>query len=157
MYCPNCATPAISHQKFCRQCGQDLNMVAQVLKGQSVIEAWNRPTALWGLILCITGTTVGAVLKILNKEGIHPGGALVPYLLALAVAIAISGMGLLVYAFLPAMRTQHLSQTATPTGKPANTQPDLLTEPPATITEPTTELFEEEARLTTSTATPHNH
>jgi hypothetical protein len=157
MYCPNCATPAINHQKFCRQCGQDLNMVAQVLKGQSVIEAWNRPTGLWGLILCITGTTVGAVLKILNKEGIHLGGALGPYLLALAVVMAISGMGLLAYAFLPAMRTQHLSQTPMPTGKPANTQPDLLAEPPATITESTTELFEEETRLAAPVATPHNH
>jgi hypothetical protein len=146
MYCPNCATQADSKQKFCRQCGQDLNMVEQVLKGQTVVAAWNRAAALWGLTSCITGTVLGCIMKVLSKEGIHLGGAFMPYVMAAAVVMAIGGMGLMIYAFLPAMKVQHLSKPTGAMGKLTDTQPDLLAAAPATIMEHTTRIFEEEAR-----------
>lgn len=147
MYCPNCATQADSKQKFCRQCGQDLNMVEQVLKGQTVVAAWNRAAAIWGLTSCITGTVLGCVMKVLGKEGIHLGGSLMPYILAAAVVMAVGGMGLMMYAFLPAMKVQRLTQPTGATGKFGCTQPDLLAEAPATITEHTTKIFEEKAHI----------
>jgi len=147
MYCPTCATPAIKDQKYCRQCGQDLNMVAQVVKGQSVVEAWNRAAALWGMTLFIGGTAAGSVIKVLNKEGIHIAGAMTPYLLALILLLIFGGLGMLVYAFVPGMKVRHLSRPTDRPAKPADTQPDLLAEAPATITEHTTEILEKEPRL----------
>ena len=147
MYCPNCATPADKGQKYCRQCGQDLHMVAQAIKGQSVIKAWNHSMALWGMTLFIGGTALGSIIKVLNKEGIHIAGAMTPYLLALLLLLIFSGLGMLIYAFLPAMQVQRLSRSTERPAPRANTQPDLLAEVPATITEHTTELLEEESRL----------
>ena len=147
MYCPNCATPAIKDQKYCRQCGQDLNMVAQVIKGQSAIEAWNRAAALWGMTLFIGGAAAGSVIKVLGKEGIRPVGEFTPYLQALILLLVFAGLGMLVYAFLPAMKVRHLSRPTDRPAKPADTQPDLLAEAPATVTEHTTEILEKESRL----------
>ena len=62
MYCPNCATLADQDQKYCRQCGQDLHMVAQAIKGQSVVTAWNRAAVLWGMVLFIGGTALGSII-----------------------------------------------------------------------------------------------
>src|SRR5215831_18721732 len=34
MYCPNCAAQIEETQKYCRSCGNDVNLVSQALKGQ---------------------------------------------------------------------------------------------------------------------------
>ena len=114
-------------------------MVAQVLKGLQVVEAWNRSSALWGLTMCITGTIIGCVLKILSKSGIAPGFG--PYLSAIAVAVAVAGMGLMAYAFLPAVRVRHLTPQSGEPSAPAATQRELPAVPLDMVTEQTTELL----------------
>jgi hypothetical protein len=146
MYCPNCATQADSKQKFCRQCGQDLNMVEQVLKGQKAVKAGNRAAAISGLALCLSGAALVSVLNVLSEKGINLGGAFMPYLMAAAVVMAIGGLGAMMYAFIPAMNIQRLSSPVSTTGKLSHTQPDLLTDAPPTITEHTTKILEEENR-----------
>ena len=152
MYCPNCAMEADSNQKFCRQCGQDLNKVEQVLKGRTVVKAGNRATAIWGLTLCLGGAALVSVLNVLSEKGIHPGSFL-PYMMAAAIVMAIAGLGLMMYAFIPAMNIQRLSPPVNATGKLSHTQPDLLTEAPPTITEHTTRILQEEDRPAHSQST----
>jgi hypothetical protein len=63
--------------------------------------------------------------------------------MAIAVAFAVIGLGVCGYAFLPATRVRHLSTPPMGTLS-ANTQPNLLAQPPLSVADHTTELFEED-------------
>src|SRR5436309_6874713 len=105
MYCPTCSSEASTEQKFCRSCGMELQAVAELIRDQTPIikpkspeqpnfEARQRAMLISGLIITFGAAAVGASLKILGKENIHPVGELTPYVSVIAVVAAIFGMGL---------------------------------------------------------------
>ena len=155
MYCPNCSSEASTEQKFCRSCGTELQAVAELMRVQTpmvrpetsqepTLEARQRAMLIWGLIITLGAAAVGASLKILGKENIHPAGEFTPYVYVSAVMAAIFGMGLMCYPFLqqtwrkPGSR-KPLLQKPEPTIKP---RPALLSEEHPSVTEFTTEFLE---------------
>jgi len=99
---------------------------------------------IWGLIMTFGAAAVGASLKILGKESIHPAGEFTPYLSVIAVVAAIFGMGLMCYPFLQLTRSKPKSrkpllQKPEPTIK---VRPALLSEEHPSVTEFTTEFLE---------------
>jgi len=170
MYCPNCSSEASTEQKFCRSCGMELQAVADLIRDQSpmvkpqsseqpTFEARQRAMLIWGLIITFGAAAVGASLKILGKENIHPAGEFTPYVSVIAVVAAIFGMGLMCYPFLqqtwgkPGSRKPPLQKTE-PTIK---LRPALLSEEPPSVTEFTTEFLEaSEARAKAPDTAPQN-
>jgi len=157
MYCPNCSMEASTDQKFCRACGMELQAVADLVAGQAGIakpdnatggtfQTRHRAMIIWGFILTFGAAGIGAGLKILGKENIHPAGELTPYISVIAVLLAFFGMGLMSYPFLQMMspgRRSRSSRAATPNSEPTvKLKPELLTELPPSVTDLTTELLD---------------
>ena len=170
MYCPNCSSEASTEQKFCRSCGMELQAVADLIRDQSpmvrpetsqepTVEARQRALLIWGLIITFGAAAVGASLKILGKEGIHPAGEFTPYLSVIAVVAAIFGMGLMCYPFLQQTWGKPSSRKL-PSPKPEPTiklRPALLSEEHPSVTEFTTEFLEaSEARAKAPDTAPQN-
>jgi hypothetical protein len=160
MYCPNCSTEATTEQKFCRTCGMELHAVAELISEQSptvkplsqqntTLAARQRAMLIWGFIITFGAAGVGASLKILAKDGIHPAGEFTPYVNVIAVLAAFFGMGLMCYPFLQMMPRNTRSRRPAPT--PQSTiklTPVLLAEEQPSVTEQTTEFLEaSKARL----------
>jgi len=166
MYCPNCSTEASTDQKFCRTCGMELHAVAELVSSQSStarpesparggFQTRRRAMIIWGLILTFGSVGVGSALKILGKENIHPAGEFTPYVSVIFLLLAFVGMVLMSYPFLlmSSGRKYSASTKAEPTAK---LQPDLLTEQPSSVTEGTTEFFEDsEAPVKARNTAPH--
>jgi hypothetical protein len=170
MYCPNCSTEASTEQKFCRSCGMELQAVADLIRDQSpmvkpkshqkpTFEARQRAMLIWGFIITFGAAAVGASLKILAKESIHPAGEFTPYVSVLAVVAAIFGMGLMCYPFLQMMSDNARSRRP-PLPKPQPTiklRSVLLPEEQPSVTDQTTEFLEEiEARINVRDTAPQN-
>ena len=152
MYCPNCSREAPADQKFCRACGMELQAVAELVSGQShltirepakqnAFQVQQRAMLVWGFVITFGAAAVGASIKLLGKEGIHPIGEYTPFVSVLALLAAFVGMGMMCYPFLQAMSPgarakQRRSTKTQPTAR-------LLNEEPSSITEHATELFEE--------------
>src|SRR6185295_1966954 len=92
-------------------CGMELEPVAQLIKEQTSMvkpedlprqgfQARQRLMLVWGLIIMFSGVAVGASLKVLGRENIHPAGELTPYLSVVGILAAFVGMALLCYPFL---------------------------------------------------------
>ena len=133
----------------------ELQAVAGLIKDQSPMvqperarESTVRLKAMvsWGLIMTFGAVAVGASLKILGKENIHPFGEFTPYVSVLAVIAAIFGMGLMCYPLL--QQTWTNPKTRKPAlQKPASTIKLLSDEQPS-VTEQTTEFLQaSEARV----------
>src|SRR6266705_3137267 len=155
MYCPNCSAEASTAQKFCRSCGMELQSVAELINDQTPIvkpvssgepgvHARQRAMLIWGLIITFGAAAVGASLKILGKEGIHPAGEFTPYLSVIAVLAAIFGMGLMCYPFLQQTWGKPISRKPPlPKSEPTiKLRPALLSEEHPSVTESTTEFLE---------------
>ena len=170
MYCPNCSTEASIEQKFCRSCGMELLSVAQLIRdqtpmvkhdnsGEAVFRARQRLMLIWGFIITFGAAAVGASLKILGKESIHPAGDLTPYVSVIAVLSAFLGMALMCYPLLQMMSGKHRSsKLALPESEPTiKLKPALLPEQPSSVTEQTTELLEASAaRIEVRDTAPQN-
>ena len=164
MYCPNCSAEASTEQKFCRSCGMELQAVAGLIKDQSPMVQPERAQkaaadfkamVIWGFIIMFGAVAVGASLKILSKDNIHPLGEFTPYVSVIALIAAIFGMGLLCYPFLAQ------AWVKPPPRKPALDKPKptikLLPEEQPSVTEQTTEFVEgSEARLNVRVTGPQN-
>ena len=164
MYCPNCSAEASTEQKFCRSCGMELEPVAALINEQSpMVQSKSdrgsivrlKAMVTWGLIITFGAAAVGASLKILGKENIHPFGEFTPYVSVVAVIAAILGMGLLCYPFLQQMWIKSKSR------KPALKKPPLtiklLPDEQPSVTEQTTEFLQaSEARVEARVTGPQN-
>ena len=170
MYCPNCSTEASAEQKFCRSCGMELQAVSELIRDQSpmvkshshqerTFAARQRAMLIWGFIITFGAAGVGASLKILAKESIHPAGEFTPYVTVIAVLAAFFGMGLMCYPFLQ-MNSGNTSSRRRPLPMSEPTiklRPVLLPEEQPTVTEQTTELLEaSEARINVRDTAPQN-
>jgi hypothetical protein len=170
MYCPNCSSEASTEQKFCRSCGMELQAVADLIRDQSpmvkpespqqpTLESRQRAMLIWGLVTTLGAAAVGASLKILGREGIHPAGEFTPYVSVIAVVAAIFGMGLMCYPFLQQTWSKPSSRKpALPKPEPTmRLRPALLSEEQPSITEQTTEFLEaSEARAKAPDTAPQN-
>lgn len=170
MYCPNCSTEASADQKFCRSCGMELRAVADLIRDQSpmvqpqgrqetTLAARQRAMLIWGFIITFGAAGVGASLKILAKESIHPAGEFTPYVSVIALLAALFGMALMCYPFLQMMSDNARSRRP-PLPKPDTTNklsPVLLSAEQPSITEQTTEFLEaSEARINVRDTAPQN-
>ena len=170
MYCPNCSTEASTEQKFCRSCGMELQAVSELIRDQSpmvkprshqepTFAARQRAMLIWGFIITFGAAGVGASLKILGKENIHPLGEFTPYVSVIAVVAAIFGMGLMCYPYLQQTWSKPSSRKpALPKVEPTiKLRPVLLPEEQPSVTEETTELLEaSEARINVRDTAPQN-
>ena len=146
MHCPKCGTEAAGAPKFCRVCGQNLSTVSALLSGQTVIDLWKRRSMIGGVSLVIGGAALGAVLKVLAKQGINPAGEITPYLLALSILISLAGMGWMMLSAVGGIRPPSLpSHTSPEIANTAKMKLDLLPEEMTGVTDRTTALFEREA------------
>jgi len=102
---------------------------------------------------------VGASLKILAKESIHPAGEFTPYVTVIAVLAAFFGMGLMCYPFLQTMSSNTRSRRP-PLPKPQSTiklSPVLLPEEQPSVTEQTTGFLEaSQAQINVRDTAPQN-
>ncbi|HTF37750.1 MAG TPA: hypothetical protein VK651_05540 [Blastocatellia bacterium] len=126
---------------------------------EPTLQARQRAMLIWGLIMTFGAAAVGASLKILGKEGIHPAGEFTPYLSVIAVVAAIFGMGLMCYPFLQQTWGKPISRKP-PLPEPDPTiklRPALLSEEHPSVTEFTTEFLEaSEARAKAPDTAPQN-
>ena len=98
----------------------------------------------WGTAVMFGGAGLGAVLRVLGRQGIHPAGEFTPYVEALAVVMAIGGMFLVVYAMMYATRAGlGTKKEKPPKAEPTSELPqNRLPEPVSSVTEQTTDLLE---------------
>ena len=157
MNCPKCGLQTLPDQKFCRSCGDSLQMITQPLAEQATVSDLERTPAtsfkegkrrasglmLWGFIIMFIGVAIGIIGKKLMHEEVVTGvGALV----------AVAGMFLTVYPYLLPSPRQRFDSDPSP-------QPGILIQPQPgkylpqeskidyvpSITERTTNLLESSA------------
>ncbi|MEP7339147.1 MAG: zinc-ribbon domain-containing protein [Acidobacteriota bacterium] len=164
MYCPKCATLLSDEQKFCRDCGFDLQIVSRALAHQSQEEAPDQPESAdskplksrrtkmeWrGLLMLFSALMVGCLIPI--GMGLFPNWAGLNQLIMVLGGVAgfslFSGILLLVYSdYLP--KTQGAKEpfrvtllSPPPKSVPTNQLPPAgQSEPVASVTESTTGLL----------------
>src|SRR6185295_8636928 len=82
---------------------------------------------------------LGAVLKVLAKQGINPAGEITPYLLALSILISLAGMGWMMLSAVGRIRPPSLpSHTSPEIANTAKMKLDLLPEEMTGVTDRTT-------------------
>jgi len=148
----------------------ELQAVAELIRDQTPIikpkspeqpnfEARQRAMLISGLIITFGAAAVGASLKILGKENIHPVGELTPYVSVIAVVAAIFGMGLMCYPFFqPRLGKPGSREPALPKPEPTiKLRPALLSEEHPSVTEFTTDFLEaSEAQAKAPDTAPQN-
>jgi hypothetical protein len=98
----------------------------------------------WGTATMFGGAGLGAVLRVLGRQGVRPAGEFTPYLEALAVLIALGGMFFITYAYFYATTTSRRAPKA-PSPKTEHTSEmprNRLPEPVLSVTDRTTEILE---------------
>jgi hypothetical protein len=169
MYCPSCGTPAPTDQKFCRSCGLNLQIHAQMLAGQPpVTEPDKTPVEeleglhhrrrrmqFWGYVTSIGGMAVTMLSALVYAVVKEEAGMMEPITaLVLGSLIGIGILTLFVGFFLRGYSIHFFSSkasgtrwspelTARPQSQPTT---KLLTErqpnPVPSVTEHTTDLLE---------------
>ena len=143
MNCPKCGLPAAPEQKFCRSCGESLQMITQRLHNPIAIytrEETDRPNrlVLWGLLIMFLGASIGVVGKKLMHEDV---------VTVIGVLVAFAGMFLSVYPYvLPPTRGKHRGSPSSESEVKAQSEqkslpPERTTEYVPGITERTTDLL----------------
>lgn len=152
MHCPNCGTPAVADQRFCRSCGLSLPEFSQLLAEKlpalrEELQDQKRKIERWGLSLWIAA---GAIFYIslywaIISEIIIGKGHVLGGILFLLVITAISlGALLVLYSSSLEKRSAFLHSSRTESKR--DTAADLLPGSPADltigVTEHTTEFLE---------------
>src|SRR5215210_256926 len=102
MNCPKCGLQALPDQKFCRSCGDSLQMVTQPLAEHATVSHLDRTPAivskhvkqranspaLWGFIIMFIGVAIGVIGKMLMQEEM---------VTVIGVLLSLAGMFLVVY------------------------------------------------------------
>lgn len=157
MNCPKCGLPTLQDQRFCRSCGDKLQITTQPLEGSATVSHRNSSPAntfknetrrastmpFWGFVIMFIGLAIGIIgKKLMHDEVVTVVGTLVSLL----------GMFLSAYRYLlPAPRQRYdsiaPSQTeALPQSKPTKyLPPESNTEYVPSITERTTNLLQNSA------------
>ena len=152
MNCPKCGLSAVADQKFCRSCGENLQMITQRLHKPTTLPQLEsqapiymredadrtRPLVSWGLIIMFLGVAIGVVGKKLMHDDL---------VTVIGVLIALAGMLLSVYPYvsLPS-RSKHRGSSPTDSELKGQSEPQsLLEERPIEyvpgVTERTTDLL----------------
>jgi len=147
----------------------ELQPVAQLIRDQTsmvkpedlpppAFKARQRLIVVWGLIMMFGGVAIGAGLKILARDNIHPAGELTPYLSVIGLLTSLVGMGWLCYPFLQIIPGKPRSQKpAVRTAGNTNKIGRSLPPEPFSVTDQTTELLEvSEARIEARDTTPQD-
>ena len=156
MNCPKCGLQTLPDQKFCRSCGDKLQMITQPLAEHAPVARAEKPAiisktetqrarglTLWGFIIMFIGVAIGVIGKMLMHEEM---------VTVVGVLVSLVGMFLTVYPYLSPSRRQ--KQDYIP-----SSQPEALTQPQPTrylppesnieyvpsITEKTTDLLKNSA------------
>jgi len=157
MNCHKCGLQTLPDQRFCRSCGESLQMNTQPLaEHATVIELERRPAnilkdekqrasslMLWGFIIMFIGVVVGIIgKKLVHQDLVTVVGALV----------SIAGMFFMVYPYLsPSSRRNVVSSPSSQPDILSQSQPGKYLPPERTIeyvpsiTERTTNLLENSA------------
>lgn len=152
MYCPNCGTETATGVKFCRACGMDLQIVAQILSGE-IPTAHSTPglrqkllrrgfmTMGGGILLAAMFAITGAGLMNIDF-GV---GEFITTLSGLGGLVLLAGLFMIIYSrFLP--NTEYAPPPSQPALRDAQPRISLQTEPfsqsVSSVTEGTTELFD---------------
>jgi len=156
MNCPSCGLQTLPDQKFCRSCGNSLQIVTQPLVKQATVSHLERTPAiiskgetqptnrltLWGFMIMFVGVAIGVIGKMLMHEEI---------VTVVGVLVSLVGMFLTVYPYLsPSPRRKYDS---IPSSHPEVTQsqptkylsPESNIEYVLSITERTTDLLKNSA------------
>lgn len=130
MNCPKCGLPTLPEQKFCRSCGDKLQIITQPLAEQAAASHLERTPAiilknepqpansltLWGFIIMFIGVAIGVIAKKLMHNEV---------VTVLAVLVSLVGMFLTVYPFIAPARRQK-------DGSIPSSQPEVLTQSQST-------------------------
>ncbi len=153
MNCPTCGTQTLADQKFCRSCGESIQVITQPLSLNTVVsqattlaipfrQERQRTSSLlpWAVLIMFIGVAIGVIGKLI----IH-----VEILTAIGALISIAGMFLTVYPYLlPSRRQSYDSSSPSQPQVPTQTEPaKSLTEASSlgyveSVTERTTDLLE---------------
>jgi len=167
MYCPKCATPASTDQKFCRSCGLSLETIPELLASQSSEgeQRQSRRNRLqrWGFFITATGLVflfalASVWLGEMWRGDLSPTemrmGDLGPttvrimnLLMGIGLPVFLVGLCLIgywAYLSLPKASAHRPSARALPPAQPTTKLPPVhRPEPEASVTEHTTELLED--------------
>lgn len=153
MNCPKCGSQVVAEQKFCRACGESLQLITQRLpKPTSVAqrdseapENTDRTNRLlsWGLIMLFVGAAIGVIgKKVIHQEEV----------IAVGVLLALAGMFLSVFPYvLPPRRSKQRGGPPTEIELEAHSETrkslpqERTTEYVSSVTERTTDLLTDAA------------
>ena len=125
MNCPKCGLQALPDQKFCRSCGDNLQMITQPLAEYTTVSNPERTPAitsqgeqprtnrlaLWGFIVMFIGVAIGVIGKKLVHEDI---------VTVVGVLVSLAGMFLAAYPYLSPSRPKKYDPSV-------STRPEVLT------------------------------
>jgi len=156
MNCPKCGLQTLPDQKFCRSCGDKLQMITQPLAEHAPVARAEKPAiisktetqrasglTLWGFIIMFIGVAIGVIGKMLMHEEM---------VTVVGVLVSLVGMFLTVYPYLSPSRRQ--KQDYIPSSQPealTQSQPTRYLPPESnieyvpSITEKTTDLLKNSA------------
>lgn len=124
MNCPKCGLQTLPDQKFCRSCGDSLQMITQPLAEHAAVSHLERTLAitakgerqqtnrltLWGFIIMFVGVAIGVTGKMLMHEEM---------ITVVGVLVSLVGMFLTVYPYLSPPPRQKYDSIPSP-------QPEVL-------------------------------
>ncbi len=138
MICPKCGLQAVAEQKFCRSCGENLQMITQRLPKPATVsrrEETDRTNSLlsWGFIIMFLGAAIGVVGKKLMHEEV---------VTVIGVLLALAGMFLSVYPYVLApRRSRHGDSPSSESELQKSLPHERMTDYVPGVTERTTDLL----------------
>lgn len=152
MNCPNCGLEPLSDQKFCRKCGATLQPTAQPLVEPAAVTTPERTQAIVGMgVMSLVGMTVrtgfimmvaGVALGVTGKKMFQ-----MDFVTVIGALLAIAGIFIVAYPYLPQRRRREIVQTAQPEAltraEPTKKLPQMsdIDFVPTSVTEGTTDLL----------------